>query len=230
VIDIKIRVLSRDNAVTHPTRDMSNHQAKQPPRGAPRTTRSTGEKGFWGGQDEPKALLAKPAASLQSSRTQAKSTEQKEREADKHGQIDDARRSANRSAHAIPSALAPPASPIQFSPALSTRSKKVALFTPFEWETVTTQKVKHLKTEDIENSENMSRNRPRGASSRDNGLAANEEVDMWNRILLDLGKAKEKNDKQKVLGQQILALNEKILKGGNSKYIVIISSGSCSSS
>src|SRR5262249_1468353 len=44
-------------------------------------------------------------------------------------------------------------------------------------------------------------------------------------------KAKEKNDKQKVLGQQITALNEKIAKGGNSKCLIIISSGlyTCSS-
>lgn len=41
---------------------------------------------------------------------------------------------------------------------------------------------------------------------------------MWNKILLDLRKAKEKNDKQKVLAEQIVALNEKIARDGNSKY------------
>ncbi|KAL4815577.1 hypothetical protein BDW67DRAFT_163753 [Aspergillus spinulosporus] len=57
----------------------------------------------------------------------------------------------------------------------------------------------------------MSRNRPRGPPlPRDNGLAANEETDMWNKILQDLRKAKEKNDKQKALAEQIAALNEKI--------------------
>jgi SAGA-associated factor 29 len=62
----------------------------------------------------------------------------------------------------------------------------------------------------------MSRNRPRGPpASRDNGLAANEETDMWNRILQDLRKAKEKNDKQKLLSQQISELNEKIARDGN---------------
>lgn len=66
----------------------------------------------------------------------------------------------------------------------------------------------------------MSRNRPRGPPlPRDNGLAANEETDMWNKILQDLRKAKEKNDKQKSLAEQISALNEKIGKDGGSKYL-----------
>ncbi|KAL4806681.1 SGF29 tudor-like domain-containing protein [Aspergillus unguis] len=61
----------------------------------------------------------------------------------------------------------------------------------------------------------MSRNRPRGPPMpRDNGLAANEETDMWNKILQDLRKAKEKNDKQKALAEQIGTLNEKIGKEG----------------
>ncbi|RAL17133.1 SAGA-associated factor 29 family protein [Aspergillus homomorphus CBS 101889] len=61
----------------------------------------------------------------------------------------------------------------------------------------------------------MSRNRPRGPPvPRDNGLAANEETDMWNKILQDLRKAKEKNDKQKVLAEQIASLNEKIGREG----------------
>lgn len=64
----------------------------------------------------------------------------------------------------------------------------------------------------------MSRNRPRGPPvPRDNGLAANEETDMWNKILQDLRKAKEKNDKQKVLAEQIATLNEKIGREGGSK-------------
>lgn len=64
----------------------------------------------------------------------------------------------------------------------------------------------------------MSRNRPRGPPvPRDNGLAANEETDMWNKILQDLRKAKEKNDKQKALAEQIAALNEKIGREGGSK-------------
>jgi SAGA-associated factor 29 len=68
-------------------------------------------------------------------------------------------------------------------------------------------------------SETMSRNRPRGPpTSRDNGLAANEETDMWNKLIQDLRKAKEKNDKQKQLSEQITALNEKIGREGNSKY------------
>ncbi|OJJ73582.1 hypothetical protein ASPBRDRAFT_205803 [Aspergillus brasiliensis CBS 101740] len=64
-------------------------------------------------------------------------------------------------------------------------------------------------------SKKMSRNRPRGPPvPRDNGLAANEETDMWNKILQDLRKAKEKNDKQKALADQISALNEKIGREG----------------
>lgn len=67
----------------------------------------------------------------------------------------------------------------------------------------------------------MSRNRPRGPPvPRDNGLAANEETDMWNKILQDLRKAKEKNDKQKTLADQIAALNEKIGKEGGSKSYI----------
>lgn len=65
----------------------------------------------------------------------------------------------------------------------------------------------------------MSRSRPRGPPvPRDNGLAANEETDMWNKIVQDLRKAKEKNDKQKELAEQITILNEKIAREGNSKY------------
>lgn len=72
--------------------------------------------------------------------------------------------------------------------------------------------------EEPEQSSAMSRNRPRGPPMpRDNGLAANEETDMWNKILQDLRKAKEKNDKQKVISEQIHALNEKIGKDGGSK-------------
>ncbi|WEW56692.1 hypothetical protein PRK78_002140 [Emydomyces testavorans] len=85
--------------------------------------------------------------------------------------------------------------------ALSTRSKKpdIVYNNEYRWEAY-----------EIE----MSRNRPRGAA-RDNGQAANEEIDMWNKILSDLTKAKEKNDRQKVLSQQIGTLNEKIAKNGN---------------
>lgn len=69
-------------------------------------------------------------------------------------------------------------------------------------------------------SHTMSRNRPRGPPvPRDNGLAANEETDMWNKILQDLRKAKEKNDKQKVVADQIAALNEQIGKDGGSKLL-----------
>lgn len=64
----------------------------------------------------------------------------------------------------------------------------------------------------------MSRNRPRGPpANRDNGIAANEEIDMWNKIIQDIRKAKEKNDKQKVLAAQLAELNEKIGRDGNSK-------------
>jgi SAGA-associated factor 29 len=61
---------------------------------------------------------------------------------------------------------------------------------------------------------------------RDNGLAANEETDMWNKILQDLRKAKEKNDKQKALAEQIAALNEKIGNEGGSKWYLYLRSSS----
>lgn len=65
----------------------------------------------------------------------------------------------------------------------------------------------------------MSRNRPRGPPlPRDNGLAVNEETDMWNKILQDLRKTKEKNDKQRSLSEQITVLNEKIGRDGGSKF------------
>lgn len=67
----------------------------------------------------------------------------------------------------------------------------------------------------------MSRNRPRGPpTNRDNGIAANEEIDMWNKIIQDIRKAKEKNDKQKAIAEQISALNEKIALEGNSKSVL----------
>ncbi|EED21526.1 SAGA complex component (Sgf29), putative [Talaromyces stipitatus ATCC 10500] len=70
---------------------------------------------------------------------------------------------------------------------------------------------------------NMSRNRPRGPpTNRDNGIAANEEIDMWNKIIQDIRKAKEKNDKQKVIAEQIAALNEKIAREGNKPLLAEI--------
>lgn len=57
---------------------------------------------------------------------------------------------------------------------------------------------------------------------RDNGLAANEETDMWNKILQDLRKAKEKNDKQKVVAEEIAALNEQIGRDCGSELISFI--------
>lgn len=72
----------------------------------------------------------------------------------------------------------------------------------------------------------MSRNRPRGPPlPRDNGQAANEETDMWNKILQDLRKAQEKNDKQKSLAEQIAGLNEKMgEEDGGSKFYFILCS------
>lgn len=54
----------------------------------------------------------------------------------------------------------------------------------------------------------MSRNRPR--APRDNGVAATEETELWTKIVGDLKRAQEKNDRQKVLAEQIRALNEKV--------------------
>lgn len=69
----------------------------------------------------------------------------------------------------------------------------------------------------------MSRNRPRGPpTNRDNGIAANEEIDMWNKIIQDIRKAKEKNDKQKAIAEQISSLNEKIAREGNSKPTLFV--------
>lgn len=114
--------------------------------------------------------------------------------------------------------------------ARGTRSSRPELVSAFEWEALDIQRRRSLGVEsttkgkgpdvsaNLVNSNEMSRNRPRGPPTRDNGLPANEETDMWNKILLDLRKAKEKNDKQKVLAEQIVALNEKIARDGNSKY------------
>lgn len=45
---------------------------------------------------------------------------------------------------------------------------------------------------------------------------------MWNKILQDLRKAKEKNDKQKVVAEEIAALNEQIGRDGGSELISFI--------
>lgn len=111
------------------------------------------------------------------------------------------------------------------------------IVTAFEWEALTL--AKNSKNSDFSSAagigsqattllaaDNMSRNRPRGPPlPRDNGLAANEETDMWNKILQDLRKAKEKNDKQKSLAEQIAALNEKMGKEAGSKFLFFFSSG-----
>ncbi|TPR02220.1 Uracil permease [Aspergillus niger] len=90
-------------------------------------------------------------------------------------------------------------------------SARQAILSAFEWEALIIEKSR----DSAPKIKNMSRNRPRGPPvPRDNGLAANEETDMWNKILQDLRKAKEKNDKQKALAEQIAALNEKIGKEG----------------
>lgn len=68
----------------------------------------------------------------------------------------------------------------------------------------------------------MSRNRPRGPPTRDNGAAANEEIEMWNRIRQDIFKAAEKNEKQKVPGLQLAALKEKITKANRSECTIYI--------
>ncbi|KAH8698503.1 SGF29 tudor-like domain-containing protein [Talaromyces proteolyticus] len=70
----------------------------------------------------------------------------------------------------------------------------------------------------------MSRNRPRGPpTNRDNGIAMNEETDMWNKIIQDVRRVKEKNDKQKSLAEQISALNEKIGREGNRPTLAEVS-------
>ncbi|KAA8651784.1 SAGA-associated factor 29 family protein [Aspergillus tanneri] len=110
----------------------------------------------------------------------------------------------------------------------STGTKEIV--SAFEWEALQLEQFKHLTTTSTvqqqqekapsalglsPQSPGMSRNRPRGPPvPRDNGLAANEETDMWNKILQDLRKAKEKHDKQKTLSEQIGALNEKIGREG----------------
>ncbi|KAL2364896.1 hypothetical protein RJZ56_002158 [Blastomyces dermatitidis] len=73
-------------------------------------------------------------------------------------------------------------------------------------------KALQLKSEREERS--MSRNRPRGPPTRDNGAAANEEIEMWNRIRQDIHKAAEKNEKQRIPGFQLAALRDKIAKAG----------------
>lgn len=64
----------------------------------------------------------------------------------------------------------------------------------------------------------MSRNRPR--APRDNGIAATEETELWTKIVGDMKLAQEKNDRQKVLGEQIKSLNEKVGKEG-SKLVIL---------
>ncbi|KAL1980284.1 hypothetical protein VTN96DRAFT_4398 [Rasamsonia emersonii] len=120
----------------------------------------------------------------------------------------------------------PPSAPPQ-SAGPRTRSAHCELVSAFEWEAldIAKRKLLHLSATGQAHSAFasvgkeaavMSRNRPRGPpTSRDNGLAANEETDMWNKIIQDLRKAKEKNDKQRALSEQIASLNEKIAREGN---------------
>ncbi|GIK04606.1 SAGA HAT/core module component [Aspergillus viridinutans] len=114
--------------------------------------------------------------------------------------------------------------------ARGTRSARQEIVSAFEWEALKLEQRKKsglvapsesskepLLTLELPESpfHAMSRNRPRGPPvPRDNGLAANEETDMWNKILQDLRKAKEKNDKQKAVAEEIAALNEQIGRDG----------------
>lgn len=113
--------------------------------------------------------------------------------------------------------------------ARGTRSAGQEIVSAFEWEALKLKKdpkppvplfsAEKGKKSRRPASDTMSRNRPRGPPlPRDNGQAANEETDMWNKIMQDLRKAKEKNDKQKSLAEQIASLNEKIGKEGSSKF------------
>lgn len=60
----------------------------------------------------------------------------------------------------------------------------------------------------------MSRNRPRNGPTNH---VQQEELNIWQQLISDASKAKELNDKQKELGQQIIVMNEKITKDGNSE-------------
>ncbi|EFR00537.1 SAGA-associated factor 29 [Nannizzia gypsea CBS 118893] len=94
--------------------------------------------------------------------------------------------------------------------ARTSRSRPLTVHNLFPWEALQLQQ-DHSGPAVI----NMSRNRPRGPATRENGLAADEEVEMWNKICQDIRKAAEKNEKQRTIGLQIAALNEKIAKNGN---------------
>lgn len=98
-------------------------------------------------------------------------------------------------------------------------ASKVDLDQVSKWKALRREKTKaHEESASGSQTFDMSRNRPRGPpTNRDNGIAANEEIDMWNKIIQDIRKAKEKNDKQKAIAEQISALNEKIAREGNSK-------------
>lgn len=99
----------------------------------------------------------------------------------------------------------------------STRSRPLTIHTSYAWEALDIQQQRNERVV-----VNMSRNRPRGPATRENGLAADEEVEMWNKICQDIRKAAEKNEKQRAIGLQIAALNEKIARNGNSTFVFII--------
>ncbi|KNG83281.1 SAGA complex component (Sgf29) [Aspergillus nomiae NRRL 13137] len=100
--------------------------------------------------------------------------------------------------------------------ARGTRSaRRKEIVSAFSWEALSIEKARTGELAISSGNSKGPQQRPIGPSApRDNGLAANEETDMWNKILQDLRKAKEKNDKQKSLAEQISALNEKIGKDG----------------
>ncbi|EGD92427.1 SAGA complex component Sgf29 [Trichophyton tonsurans CBS 112818] len=92
----------------------------------------------------------------------------------------------------------------------STRRRPLTIHISHAWEALDIQQQRNKQVV-----VNMSRNRPRGPATRENGLAADEEVEMWNKICQDIRKAAEKNEKQRTIGLQIAALNEKIARNGN---------------
>ncbi|PGH17562.1 hypothetical protein AJ80_04740 [Polytolypa hystricis UAMH7299] len=110
----------------------------------------------------------------------------------------------------------PPSASYNISnPSRSTRSRHTGGFDSLHlWEALDIQSHRAVENPQITGfgTDNMSRNRPRGAA-RDN-YVANEEVEMFNQLKQSLEKAKEKRDKQDVLGLQIQALDEKIAKAG----------------
>lgn len=120
-------------------------------------------------------------------------------------------------------------------PARSTRSHRTQIFRLHEWAQLE-QEQQGKERQEVEEQEGKrkkeieqivadimaARQRARAGHSRDGTVAVDEEHTMFNKIVQDLTKCKEKNEKQAQLARQIDTLNKDIAKKGNSTWTPLV--------